>query len=92
MQGVADELAGVCAVDDLRDRAQRAREPETLGHNRGEFHGGRGDEPYPLAGVEMVLGKGEGSGPQLVDHDFVEDLDAELDYLRHTAPGDEPES
>ncbi len=87
VQQAADQPPGVDAVRGLRDRAQRARQPQPLGDDRGQLHRGRGDQPDPLAGPEVALGQLTGAFPDPVGHGLVEDLVAQADDVGHFVPG-----
>ncbi len=89
VQHVPDEPAGVDAVGALGDRAQRTGEAESARDDGGEFDRRRGDQPHPLPRVEMHLGERPGAGPDLVGHQLVEDLLADLHHLVDGAPGHE---
>ena len=81
VQDLADQPAGVHAVDALRDRAQRAGEPEPARDDRRQLDGGGGDQPDPLPGVEVHLGERAGARPDPVGHQLVVDLLAERGEL-----------
>ena len=91
VQRLADQPAGVDAVLDLGDRAERAGQPEPAGDQRRELGRGRGDQPDPLAGVEVQLGERPGARPDAVGHQLVVDLLAESDDLLDGVTGDEAE-
>lgn len=74
MQRLADQLAGVHAVDGLGDRAQGAGQAEAAGDHLGDLHGRGRDEPDLLAGVEVGLGQGAGARPDALGHVLVVDL------------------
>ncbi len=74
VQGFADQPARVDAVDRLGDGAQGAGEAEAPGDDRGGLHRGGGDQPDPLARVEVGLRQGAGAGPDAVGHVLVVDL------------------
>ncbi len=56
---------------------------------RGDLDRRGGDQPDPLALVEVQLGQRAGAGPDPVGHRLVEDLLAELLELGHGVAGDE---
>jgi hypothetical protein len=89
VQRLADQPAGVLAADDLGDRAQRAGQPEPAGDDRGQLDRGGGDQPDPLAGVEVQLGQRLGAGPDPLGHQLVVDLLAQPDDLVHVLAGHE---
>ena len=89
VQHVADQPAGVDAVHVLGDGAHRAGQAEPAGDDLGDLDRGRGDQPDPLALVEVELGERAGAGPDPVRHRLVEDLLAELLELGDGVAGDE---
>jgi hypothetical protein len=86
---LADQAARVLAVDHLGHRAQRPGQPQPVGDDRGQLDRRRGDQPHPLAGVEVLLRKAPGAGPDAVGHELVVDLLAGLDDLLDGPAGDE---
>lgn len=72
--GSPTKPAGVDAVDGLRDRAERARQAEPPGDDRGGLQRRGGHQPDPLPGVEVRLGHGAGARPDLPGHVLVVDL------------------
>ena len=87
--GLADQAAGVDAVDALGDRAQRAGQPEPAGDDVGDLDRRRGHQPDPLPGVEVQLRQRVGAGPDLVGHDLVVDLLADRRQLGDGVARDE---
>ena len=74
VQGLTDEPTRVVPVDHLRDRAERARQPEPLGDDARELDRRSGDQEDPLSGVEVGLRHGPGAGPDAGGHELVVDL------------------
>jgi hypothetical protein len=89
VQQLADEAAGEDAVLALGDRAQGAGEAQAARDDARQLQGRGGDEPDPLAGVEVHLGEGAGALPDAVGHQLVVDLLAQLDELGDGLTGDE---
>ena len=59
--------------------------PEPARDDQRQLDGRGGDQPDPLAGVEVHLGQRAGARPDPVGHQLVVDLLAELDELGHRA-------
>ena len=79
---IADQPAGVCPVDDLGDRAERAGQAEPLRDDPADLDRRGGDQPDPLTVVEVLLGERPAAGPDPRRHELVEDLRGEpLDVL-----------
>ncbi len=87
VQDLADQPAGVVAVDALGDRAQRAGQPQPAGDDQRQLDRGGGDQPDPLPGVEVHLGQRPGAGPDPVGHQLVVDLLAERRELGDRTAG-----
>jgi hypothetical protein len=91
VQRLADQPAGVEAVLDLADRAERTGEPEPLGDDAGQLDGGGGHQPDPLPGVEVLLRERPGAGPDPALHELVVDLLAVGDDVGDRLAGDQAE-
>ncbi len=77
MQRLADQAAGVEAVDGLGDGAEGAGQAEAPGDGLGDLHRGRRHQPHLLAGVEVGLGQGAGSAPDAAGDVLVVDVVAD---------------
>ena len=81
VQHLAEQPSGVDAVHVLRDGAERTGQPEPAADDLRQLHRRRGDQPHPLPGVQVPLRQFPAAGVDLVGHQLVVDLLAELDDL-----------
>ena len=90
-RAAARRPAGRCRARPRSRRPCPARRsgPSRRAMIRASSTGRGGDQPDPLAGVEVHLGQRPGAGPDPVGHQLVVDLLAELDDVGDRAAGDE---